>query len=52
MTMTDERKDTLEKLGEVIKLLPESKREYLLGYGDALMDMGKDKPENDEKKAG
>ena len=39
MTMTDEKKETLEKLGEVTKLLPESKREYLLGYGDALLDV-------------
>ena len=39
MTMTDEKKETLEKLGEVIKLLPESKREYPLGYGDALLDV-------------
>ena len=52
MTMTDEKKETLEKLGEVIKLLPESKREYLLGYGDALLDVSRERDEEQGKKVG
>lgn len=52
MKMTDEKKETIEKLGELIMLLPESKREYLLGYGDALLDVSRERDEEQEKKLG
>lgn len=37
--MSEKEKETLKTLEKILPVLPKSKQDYLLGYGDALSDM-------------
>ena len=46
--MSDTSKKIVKSLAEAVKVLPDDKREYLLGFADGVAAMAGKKPENDE----
>lgn len=46
--MSDKSKKIIKGLAEAVEVLPDDKREYLLGFADGVAAMSGKKPENDE----
>ncbi len=47
--MSEKEKKTLETLANIIPQLPKSKQDYLLGYGDAIADLKKEKEQEEDE---
>lgn len=43
--MSDREREVMETLSKILPQLPESKQNYLLGYGEAIADMKKNSQE-------
>ncbi len=48
--MSEKEKKVMETLKEAVPHLSESQRSYLLGYGDAVLEMNKEKKKEGESK--
>lgn len=46
--MSDKEKRTLETIASILPELPKSKKDYLLGYGDAILDLRKEKGDGND----
>lgn len=47
--MSDTSKKIVKSLAEAVKVLPDDKREYLLGFADGVAAMAGKKPEKSEE---
>ena len=47
--MTDKEKVSAEKLAKAVEVLPDDKKQYILGYADGMAD-ALDKGDEDERK--
>lgn len=46
--MSDKERDIVKAISEAMKKLPESKKEYLIGYADGVAAMAEKKEEKEE----